>query len=40
MDIFSEEDLDLRVLPPTNKRQTTEHLESSLKKSKTEKFDA
>ncbi|XP_076175712.1 pcf11 cleavage and polyadenylation factor subunit isoform X1 [Ptiloglossa arizonensis] len=38
------EDLDLRVLPPpvnTNKRQSSEHMESSLlKKSKAEKFDA
>ncbi|OAD61193.1 Pre-mRNA cleavage complex 2 protein Pcf11 [Eufriesea mexicana] len=38
------EDLDLRVLPPpvnTNKRQTSEHLESTLvKKTKAEKFDA
>lgn len=41
---FSEEDLDLRVLPPpvnTNKRQTSEHMESALvKKTKAEKFDA
>lgn len=41
---FSEEDLDLRVLPPpvnTNKRQTSEHMESTLvKKTKAEKFDA
>lgn len=41
---FSEEDLDLRVLPPavnTNKRQTAEHMESTLvKKTKAEKFDA
>ncbi|XP_050479654.1 uncharacterized protein LOC126868364 isoform X1 [Bombus huntii] len=38
------EDLDLRVLPPavnSNKRQTTEHMESTLvKKTKAEKFDA
>lgn len=41
---FSEEDLDLRVLPPpvnTNKRQSSEHMEStSAKKTKAEKFDA
>lgn len=41
---FSEEDLDLRVLPPpvnTNKRQSGEHMESTLaKKTKAEKFDA
>ncbi|XP_076760472.1 pcf11 cleavage and polyadenylation factor subunit isoform X1 [Xylocopa sonorina] len=38
------EDLDLRVLPPpvsTNKRQSSEHIESTLaKKTKAEKFDA
>ncbi|KAK2584744.1 hypothetical protein KPH14_007075 [Odynerus spinipes] len=37
------EDLDLRVLPPvnTNKRQSSEHMESTvIKKTKAEKFDA
>lgn len=42
--LFSEEDLDLRVLPSpvnTNKRQSTEHMESNVaKKTKAEKFDA
>ncbi|KOX70870.1 Pre-mRNA cleavage complex 2 protein Pcf11 [Melipona quadrifasciata] len=42
--VLEKKDLDLRVLPPpvnTNKRQTTEHMESTLaKKTKAEKFDA